>query len=126
MVFFFYRSLSDSKSPQVSRILLSIRTDLNNAVVWMVFTRPLITKPFNPCTNPLVTVPRAPITIGITVTYMFYSLFVFFWGGGSSKVYVLIFFFAFFQVYPVVSRNGKVHYSAGSLFYYLFIFVDYH
>ena len=37
---FFYLSLSDSKSPRVSRTLLSILAILNNAVVWMVSTRP--------------------------------------------------------------------------------------
>ena len=36
----FHWTLSDSKSPQVSRILLSILTVLNNVVVWMVSTRP--------------------------------------------------------------------------------------
>ena len=35
-------SLSDSKSTQVSRTLLSILTDLNNAAVWMVFIHLLI------------------------------------------------------------------------------------
>ena len=35
----FHWSLSDSKSPQVSRTLLSILTVLNNAVVWLVSTR---------------------------------------------------------------------------------------
>ena len=40
----FHWSLSDSKSPQVSRTLLSILAVLNNAVVWMVSTRPLISK----------------------------------------------------------------------------------
>ena len=34
----FHWSLSDSKSPQVSRILLSILAVFNNAVVWMVST----------------------------------------------------------------------------------------
>ena len=33
----------------------------------------------------------------------------------SSRVSVLISLFAFLQFYPVVNRNGKVHYSAGSL-----------
>ena len=37
-------SLSDSKSPQVSRTLLSILVDLNNAEVWIVATRPVISK----------------------------------------------------------------------------------
>ena len=36
----FYCRLSDSKSPQVSRTLLSILAVFNNAVVWMVSTRP--------------------------------------------------------------------------------------
>ena len=34
----FHWSLSDKKSPQVSRTLLSILSDLKNAVVWMVST----------------------------------------------------------------------------------------
>ena len=72
---FFHWSLSDSKSLQVSSTLLSILTDLNNAVVWMVSIRLLISKSSNPCTNLLVTVPRAPITIGITIIFMFHSFF---------------------------------------------------
>ena len=71
----FHLSLSDGKSPQVSRTLLSILADLNNVVVWMASTRPLISKFSNPCTNPLVTVQSAQITTGITVTFMFNSFF---------------------------------------------------
>ena len=71
----FHWSLSDSKSPQVSRTLLSILTVLNNAVVWMVSTRPPTSKSSSPFSNPLVTVPNAPITIGIIVTCMFHSFF---------------------------------------------------
>ena len=63
------------KSPQVSRTLLSILTVLNNAVVWMVSTRPSTSKSSSPFSNPLVTVPNAPITIGVIVTYMFHSFF---------------------------------------------------
>ena len=65
--------LSDTKSPQVSRTLLSILADLNNAVVWMFPIRSLISKSFSSSTNPLVAVPRAPITIGITVTFKSHS-----------------------------------------------------
>ena len=61
----FHWSLSDSKSPQVSRTLLSILAVLNNAVIWMVSTRP----------STLVTVPKEPITIGIIVTFMFHCFF---------------------------------------------------
>ena len=71
----FHWSLSDSKSPQVSRTLLSILAVLKNAVVWMVSTRPLTSKSSSPFSNPLVTVPNAPITIGIIVTCMFHGFF---------------------------------------------------
>ena len=71
----FHWSLSDSKSPQVSRTLLSILAVLINAVVWMVSTRPPTSKSSSPFSNPLVTVPNAPITIGIIVTCIFHSFF---------------------------------------------------
>ena len=66
-------SLSDSKSPQVSRTLLSIPAVLNNALVWMVSTRPPTSKSCSPFNNPLVTVPKAPIKIGLIVTFLFHS-----------------------------------------------------
>ena len=71
----FHWSLSDSKSPQVSRSLLSILAVLNNVVVWMVSTRPPTSKSSSPFSNPLVTIPNAPITIGIIVTCMFHRFF---------------------------------------------------
>ena len=66
-------SLSDSKSPQVSRILLSILAVLTNVVVWMVSIRPPTSKSSSPFSNPLITVAKEPITIGIVVTFMFHS-----------------------------------------------------
>ena len=50
-----HKSLCDSKSLQVSRTLLSIPADLNNAVVWIVSTCPLISKSSRHFCNPLVT-----------------------------------------------------------------------
>ena len=109
--------LSNSKSPQVSRTLLSILAVLNNAVVWMVSTRPPTSKSSSPFSNPLVTVPNALITVGIIVTCMFHSIFQF-----PSKVEVLILLFTFFQFYSVVSRDSKIDYFASSLFFFLFFF----
>ena len=60
---------------RVSWTLLTILADLNNAVVWMVFIRPVISKSSSRFNNPLMTVLRAPITIGIIVTFMFHSFF---------------------------------------------------
>ena len=75
----FHRGLSD-KSLQVSGTLL------NNTVVWMVSTRPLITKSSRPWTNPLVTVPSAPITT-LSCFIVFFQF--------SSNVKVLNSLFAF-------------------------------
>ena len=109
----FHWRLSNSKSPQVSRTLLSILAVFNNAVVWMVFTCPPISKSSSPFSNPLVTVPNSPITIGIIVTCMFHSFFnslarsrylSFFshsfsfilWSAETAKSTILLIFFFFF------------------------------
>ena len=44
-------------------------------IVWMVSTRPTISNSFSPFTKTLVTVTSAPITVGITVTFMFHIPF---------------------------------------------------
>ena len=70
-----------------------------------------------PLINSLVTVPKAPITIGIIVTFMFHSFFQF-----SSKFEVLITLFTFFQFYSVISRDSKVDNFADFLsFFFLLI-----
>ena len=110
----FQWSLSDSKSPKVSRTLLSILAVLNNAVIWMVSTRPPTSKSSSPFNNPLATVPKAPITVGIIVTFMFHSFlfnslarstYLFFfshsftfilWSAGTAKSTILQVLFFFF------------------------------
>ena len=87
----------------------------------MVSTLPLTSKSSSPFINPLVTVSRAPITIGINVTFMFHSFFPF-----PSKVEVFILLFTFFQFYSMVSRDNKVHNFANSLLsIHLFIYLFY-
>ena len=66
-------NLRDSKSLQITRTLLSILADLNNAVDWMVSIRTLISKSSSPHTYPMLTVARVPIKIAITVTFIFHS-----------------------------------------------------
>ena len=114
----FHLRLSDSKSPQVSRTLLSILAVFNNAVVWMVSSRPPTSKSSRPFNNPLVTVSNAPITIGIIVTFMFHCFFQFY-----SKVKVLNSLFTLFQFYSEVSRDSKVDNFADFLFFFV---VDYY
>ena len=93
----FHWRLSDSKCPQVSRTRLSILAVLSNAFVWIVSTRPPTSKSSRPFNNPLVIVPKAPITIGTIITIMFHGFFQF-----SSKIEVLILLFTFLQIYSAV------------------------
>ena len=111
----FHWSLNDSKSPQVSRTLLSILAVLNNAVVWMVSTRPPTSKSSRPFYNPLVTVPKAPITIGTITTHSFFnslarsrylsffshSFSFILWSAGTAKSTILqiLFFVDYYKVW---------------------------
>ena len=95
----FHWSLSDSNSSQVSKRLLTIQANLNNAAVSTVCTCPVISKSSSTCSNLLVTVPKTPITIGVIVTFMFHMFFnsqarskYFHWSLNKSK-------------YPQVSRT---------------------
>ena len=71
----FHSSLSDRKTPRVSRTLLSIRPVIKNAIILMVSTRPPTSKSSSRFNSHLVTVPNAQITNGIIVTVMFHSFF---------------------------------------------------
>ena len=75
----FYWSLSGSKSAQISRTLLSILTDLNNAIFCMVSIHPPIFNSFSPFYNPLGTVPSAPTRIGITIIFTFYYYYYYYY-----------------------------------------------
>ena len=115
----FHWSLSDSKSPQVSRIRLSILAVLSNSVVWIISTRPPTSQSSRPFNNPLVTVPNAPITIVTIVIFMFHSFFnslersrylSFFslpfkfilWSAGTVKSTILLIFFLLL----IIMRSG--------------------
>ena len=120
-----HRSLSDSKSPQVSRTLLGILADLKSAAVRMVSTCPLIFKSSSPSANPLVTLSMAPITIGIIVNYMFLGFFnslarsrylSFFslsfkftlWSAGTAKSTIRkVLFFFFFLLIIMICSPGR-------------------
>ena len=82
------------------------------ALVWMVSTRLPTSKSSRPFNNPLVTVPKAPITIGIIVIFMFHSFFnslarsrylslfshsfgFILWSAGTAKSIILQIFFFF-------------------------------
>ena len=70
----FHKSLSDSKSPQVSRTLLSILADLSNIVVWMVSVLPLISNSSSLRTKIFEVIPSAPITPSCPQFCFFFSL----------------------------------------------------
>ena len=112
----FHWSLSDSKTPQVSRTLLNILAVPNNGVVWMVSTRPPTSKSSSPFSNPLVTVLNAPITIGIIVTFRFHSFF----NSQAWSRYISFFSYSFsFILWSV----GTV---MSTILQFLFFVVDYY
>ena len=65
----------------------------------------LFPSPFNPCTGSLVTVPGAPITIGIIVTFMFQSFF------NSLSRYISLFLFTFnFTPWSAQTEKSTIRY----------------
>ena len=83
----FHWSLSDSKSPQVSKSRPIIQDDLCDAVVWRISALRPIKNTFIPLTKSLVAVPRAPI---ITVTFYYYYYYYY---------YLLIYIYAYIYIY---------------------------
>ena len=69
----FHWNLSDSKSPQVSWTLLSILAVLNNAVVWMVSTRPPTSKSSSPFSNSLVIIIIIIIVVVVLLVWEFFT-----------------------------------------------------
>ena len=72
---FFFWSPSNSKSPRISRTFLSILSRFNNAAVFIISNSLQISNFSSTSTNPLVVIPRVPITIGITVNFIFHWFF---------------------------------------------------
>ena len=69
-------NLSDRKSLHVSKTLLHILADLNNAEIWMVLIRPPISNSTIFYSKPLGIIPIVPITIGWLVGFYGISTFV--------------------------------------------------
>ena len=101
----------------LSRIFLSILIDLYNAVVWMALAHAPIFNSSSPLTMLLGTVPSAQIITGITIAFIFYNFF------SSLARFKYVSLLIFFDFHFVVHRDGKVHYTSGSLFFFLFVFV---
>ena len=102
----FHWSLSNSKSPQISRNLFCIPVDLNSAVVLTVSTRPIISQSPSPCTNTLLTVWSETITIALTVSFIQYNFF--FWFLAWSW-YLYLFLLSFsFSMFSVKTRKSNI------------------
>ena len=108
-----YLIVSDKESPQVSGTLLRILVDFNNVVV---STRPQIYNWSRPLLKPLEIVPRAPITIRITVTFMLNSFF------GSLARYLSLFSFSLIFLCGPLGRQGPLFDRFSFLFFFLFIY----
>ena len=96
----------------VSKALLSILADLDNSQVWMVSTCHFISKSSNNCINSLVTVSKAPIIIGINITFMFHSFF-----NSLAKSKNL----SFFSIFSILSSGhpGQQSWQFGKLYFFV-------
>ena len=92
----FYWSLSDSKSSQIFRTLRSILAAVNNAIIWMASVHLPISNSSSPLRKPLGTFLSTPITIVITVTFIFQS---FFFVSGKVQFLPLLLFILSFEFY---------------------------
>ena len=99
---FFHWILRDSKTPQISRRLQSIQVNFCCVVVWMLSIILLISSSSSLFSDFLRTVPRAPTTIGITVTNRFHKFF----GSRSKYLFIILFYFIFV---PFARWNDKIH-----------------
>ena len=84
-------------SHQVSKILLSILANLNNAVVWIVSIWHLTFNSASLFPKPLKTIPSESTTISITVTFMCHNLF----SCQARSKYLFIFSYSF--IFPLES-----------------------
>ena len=112
----FHWSLSDSKSPQVSRTRLRILAVLSNVVVWIDSTRLPTSKSSRPFNNPLVIVPNAPITIDTIVTFMLHSFF-----NSLARSRYLSFFSLSFRF--ILWSVGTAKSTILQIFFYLLIII---
>ena len=100
-------SLSDSKSSRVSRTLLSILIDLNNAVIWTISNASI------PLSKPLGSIPSASIIISVTVTFPLHRFL-------STLASLSFCFFLVFTLWSVGTKNSTV--TASFLFFFFFFF----
>ena len=120
-------SLSDSKSTQVSKTLVSILVDLNNGVVLLVSVSSSISNYFCPLTKRFGTVPSGLITICIIDSVIFHS---FLGSLEKTKSLSLFYFSLIISLYSAGIVKSTIHYIFYFFhflfFIYLFIFANYH
>ena len=78
--------------------------DLNNIVLWMVSLRPLIFNSSSPLNKPLRIVASAPVTIGITSTFMPHRFLVL-WEGVSTCLSFRFLWFSFCGKFSFIFVN---------------------
>ena len=100
----FHWSLSAASlhdSPQYS-------SRFNHAVVWMVSTRPLISRSPRSCIKTLGTVPSTLTTIGITLTFIFHSFFSSLARSRHLSFFSLSFSFILWSAWTAMSTTRQV------------------
>ena len=101
----FHWNLSDSKSPQISRMLLSILTNFSRAVTWMDLILLFVSRLPSLFTRFSWTVPRA-----LNRTTIAFSLLNFFSSQARFRYLSKFWFISFFPF--VLWWNGKIYFTS--------------
>ena len=96
-------SLSDSKSPHVSRKLFNIVPDFNRIVLWMISFLPLISSSSSLLFRTLETDSRAPTAIGKII-----MKFQRYFSSLARSAYLSIFWF-YFDFHSIVNLKNRIH-----------------
>ena len=103
-------SLNDSKSPQVFRTLLSIVTDLNNTLDWMISICLPISNSYSPLSKPLGQFELPQLQL-VSLSPSWFKIFLVLWPGLGNCVSL---YFLWFSV--CVPRWQKIYLTTNSLF----------
>ena len=96
----FHWSLSDSKSPQVSRTLLSILAVLSNNFIWIVTTHPPTSNSSRPFNNPLVIVPKHQSQL-VQSSFSYYHYYYYYYYYYYYDYYYYYYYYLLIKVFHI-------------------------
>ena len=129
----FHWSMSDSKTPHLSRTLLNILANLNNTAVWMVLACPLISNPSSLLSRPLGIFLMRQLKL-VSLSSSCSIAFLVLWQGPSTSLsFCFLWFLLWFActakstiqqvlfVLIIITRSGYYYYFIFLVFFKFFM-----